>query len=219
MDSSFWSAVPEILWFLLAVTIFIALQRELRSLIRHVAVRIRSGASIEIGSFKLGSVKTVASMSTAPSPSAELIGLEEGPLPSGVFPEDLELANERARYYAQTRNVMLVHKLFKPTKQGQLYDVLLYVVPHYESTLLEVIRVDYFLGRYWNNSIFSSSERSLSFAIRTSAYGTFLCAAKVVFNDEASTVVHRYIDFEMGDLIVEQLTPASTGQPASPSAR
>jgi len=85
-------------------------------------------------------------------------------------------------------------------EDGQLYDILIYVIPH-KSSLAGVISVEYFFGTYWGNKIFPSHDRSRGFPIFTSAYGAFLCTAKVLFNDGTFVVISRYIDFEMGSCV------------------
>ena len=93
---------------------------------------------------------------------------------------------------------MLVHRLYRSREAGQLYDVVIYIVPHKEASLAGISRVEYFLGWYWGNKIFPSSDRSRGFAISTAAYGPMLCTAELFFNDGTSVILHRYIDFEMG---------------------
>jgi hypothetical protein len=105
---------------------------------------------------------------------------------------------ERRAYRQKARDVMLVHRLYKSREAGQLYDLVIYIVPDKEASLAGVTRVEYFLGIYWGNKIFPSVDRSRGFAIATAAYGPLLCTAEVFFNDETSVILHRYIDFEMG---------------------
>ncbi|PSL50003.1 hypothetical protein CLV51_1011345 [Chitinophaga niastensis] len=93
---------------------------------------------------------------------------------------------------------MLVHKIFKSTSDGQHYDLLIYVIPHNEASLIQVKSVEYFLGPFWGNQVFKTKNRSKGFAVKTSAYGEFLCTAKITFTDNQEMFVHRYIDFEMG---------------------
>jgi hypothetical protein len=95
---------------------------------------------------------------------------------------------------------MLVHRLYRSREVGQLYDLIIYVVPHKQASLEGVVRVEYFLGKYWHNKIFPSLDRSRGFPIRrTAAYGPLLCTAEVFFNDNTSVMLHRYLDFEMGN--------------------
>lgn len=93
---------------------------------------------------------------------------------------------------------MLVHRLYRSREERQLYDLVIYVTAHKEASLAGVKCVEYFLGRYWGNKVFPSTDRSRGFAIATAAYGPVLCSAEVFFNDGTSVMLHRYIDFEMG---------------------
>jgi hypothetical protein len=60
------------------------------------------------------------------------------PLPTGIQAaeqagnardDDGRRESEREKYYADSKRVMLVHKLWPSTEKGQVYDVLIYVVP------------------------------------------------------------------------------------------
>ena len=46
--------------------------------------------------------------------------------------------------------------------------------------------------------IFTSIDRARGFPITTSAYGPFMCTAKLYFTDGEEVMLHRYVDFEMG---------------------
>lgn len=121
---------------------------------------------------------------------------------------------------------MLVHKLFQSTEAGELYDILIYVVPTRKATLSGVSRVEYFFGGYgWQNRIFEAVDRSRGFPVLTAAYGPFLSTAEVFFTDGGSVMLHRYIDFEMGNAVVgydSHATPANhavTGESSRQKAR
>ena len=79
-----------------------------------------------------------------------------------------------------------------------LYDIQLYLVPHKGATLSNVARVEYYFGRHWGNRVFVSIDRSRGFPIATSAFGAFMCTAKLQFTDGGEVYVNRYVDFEMG---------------------
>jgi hypothetical protein len=196
-SGDYWAAIPGMLWFALALLLLLLLQGELRDLIRDLSWRMRSGAAVKIGSIELGAVTVVEDMSHREV--LDVIGSEDfgegrAPAPGG----DWERARERRAYYFEKRRIMLVHKLFRSSKPGQLYDVLIYVIPHREGSLAGVMTVEYFFGHYWGDRVFSSTDRGRGFPVKTSAYGPFLCTAKVIFNDEEHVMLHRYIDFEMG---------------------
>lgn len=98
------------------------------------------------------------------------------------------------------RGARLVHRLFRSTSPGELYQVVIYIVPHGSASLIAVSRVDYFFGRQSNNLVTQSIDRARGFAIRTAASHPFLCYAEVHFNDGEIAKLSRYIDFEMGDV-------------------
>jgi len=185
---SAWAVLPGLLWFVLVVVLLLVLRKELRQILTEFAWRLRSGAALKIASVELGSIVVV--------PGAEVSPKEKE---IGVRP-DADHARERegASYRNRARDIMLVHRLYRSREAGQLYDLVTYVVTHKEASLAGVSRVEYFLGRYWGNKIFPSTDRSRGFAIATSAYGPMLCTAEVFFNDSTSVILHRYIDFEMG---------------------
>jgi hypothetical protein len=97
---------------------------------------------------------------------------------------------------------MLVHRVVVSNKPDQLYDILIYLTPHPPSnaTLVGVTKVEYYFGKSWGQSIFTSVDRARGFAISTSAYGPFMCTAEIHFSDGDVAIVARYIDFEMGGL-------------------
>ena len=194
--SAVWAALPSLLWFGLAVILLLVLRKELRQILSEFAWRLRSGAALKIASVELGSIVVV--------PGGDVSKQEKE---IGVRPDANHVRErERAAYREEAHDVMLVHRLYKSREAGQLYDVVIYIVPHKEASLAGVTRVEYFLGWYWGNKIFPSLDRSRGFAITTAAYGPFLCTAEVFFNDGTSAMLHRYIDFEMG-----ASAPASAG--------
>ncbi|MCZ7600870.1 MAG: hypothetical protein M5U09_28295 [Gammaproteobacteria bacterium] len=83
-------------------------------------------------------------------------------------------------------------------KEGQEFDIFIYLIRHKSGDLSDVAKVEFFLGSYWGNEIIAGSRSGATLAIRTSAYAPFLCTCVVSFNDGGSCVLERYIDFEMG---------------------
>ena len=179
---------PDILWICFWLLLVLLLRKAIAEIIRSLLIRLKHGASVKIGSFELQGLK---------------ISVNNGSTNSHFqLSEDYggQREKERIYLYEKQRGVMLVHKIFKSQKEGQLYDILMYMIPHKNSNLIQVTSVDYSFGRMWNNKIFTTADRSNGFAIATSAYGPFLCSAKINFNDGKSETVFRYIDFEMGDV-------------------
>lgn len=193
-----WTAIPSTLWVLLVAIVLYCLRSSLLELIEQLIARVRAGASLKFGSVEVGEIRIAQNF--VPSPAISSSVPESAVQSGGVALEPLaeDLARAREFYYFQSRRIMLVHRLFRSAKPGQVYDVLIYLVPHSGGSLIEVVSVDYFLGRYWGNLVFNSLDRSRGFQIMTAAYGSFLCGARVRFNDGTHCDVFRYIDFEMG---------------------
>lgn len=138
-------------------------------------------------------------------PGLEQVGAEAARGNDGGIPnEAAEWERTRSSIYAEARKVMLVHALQPSNKRGQKYDVFIYVLRHpdgeYSADLSDITSVDFYLGRYWGNKIFKGSWSGRYLGIRTSVYGSFLCVCKVTFVDGGTALLHRYIDFEMGEL-------------------
>jgi hypothetical protein len=202
-DSSagnFWSALPSILWAALVAAAVYYRREELSQILSQLLLRLRAGAPMKVGAVEIGAIQTAQWHTPAPTSESSFIpeGFpNEDPGGPGVI-VDPGFKIARETYYSQTRKLMLVHRLFRSTKPDQVYDVLIYLSPHGDSSLASVVRAEYYFGRYWGYKVFESLDRSKGFPVLTSAYGTFLCACRVTFNDGTQEVVFRYIDFEMG---------------------
>ena len=188
--TSFWPVLPSMMWFALTVVLLIMFGKRLSKLLTALMWRIRSGASIKFASFELGAVVVSQSQDQKVSKREKMIGVRTD--------EGNSREKERRAYRDRSRDIMLVHRLYRSRETGQLYDLIIYVIPHKKASLAGVSRVEYFLGRYWGNKIFPSTDRSRGFVIATAAYGPMLCTAEVFFNDGTSVILHRYLDFEMG---------------------
>ena len=181
-----WSALPSFLWVALIVAGFVIFRSQFTAMLTHLNRRLRAGAPVKLGTVELGAIRTSprpldSSVSAAPSSAAAVARQKE-----------------RDGLYAEARGVMLVHQLFRSDTPGQHYDILIYVIPHKDSPLVQVTKVEYFLGHFWGNEVFTSTDRAHGFSLLTSAYGSFLCTAHVYFNDGTFCALDRYIDFEMG---------------------
>lgn len=187
---------PDLLWIFFWVLLLVITKDFIKTAIITLLNRLKHGAGIKIGSFELQELKVKAG----------------GQIQNKRFrtSEDLNNVreNERASLYSQQRGAMLVHKLYKSQKTEQLYDILIYLIPKKGCNLIQVTSVDYYFGKSWGRQIFTSNDRSNGFAIVTSAYGPFLCTAKINFNDGKNETAYRFIDFEMGDvaLVVDDKT-------------
>lgn len=191
-DAAVWTAVPSIVWVFLIAGVIWWLRFELKSLLSALISRVKSGGPFKVGFVEIG-------------PSSGMVA-KPGDFSSedtrvGVYVDkDGTRVAERDALYQSARDVMLVHRLQRSSQDRQLYDILIYVIPHKGASLAGVSKVEYFFGHYWGNKIFPSNDRSRGFPIVTSAYGPFLCTARVHFNDGSIVTLSRYLDFEMGGL-------------------
>lgn len=184
------SAIPTFLWCLLICGTLISFRDELRSVLRMLIARLRVGGSVKLGSIEVGAVIATPAR------------IEKAEQSRTARSDDGRRQRERADYYDRARRVMLVHRLSPSTEEGQLYDILIYVVPAIQGSLASVAQVEYFFGAFgWKNQIFTAFDRSRGFPVLTAAYGPFLCTAEVTFTDGVSVMLHRFIDFEMGNLV------------------
>ena len=184
--SNFWSALPTILWVGLILLGFIMFRDQCRAFCVHLTRRLRSGAAVKLGAIELGAIRVSQrpSDSRLPVPTSDAAAMAR--------------ASERDKIYAEARGAMLVHRLFRSDNARQHYDILIYVIPHKDASFAQVTKVEYFLGHYWGNQVFTSSDRAHGFPLLTSAYGSFLCTAHVHFTSGEPARLSRYIDFEMG---------------------
>ncbi len=179
---------PDLFWIMFWLIIFFSVRKFILTALATMLNRLKHGAGIKIGSFEIDSLKV--------APNSQI---KNNHFKTEKDKDDLR-DTDRNNYYKVQRGAMLVHKIFKSQKDGQLYDILIYIVPKKDCNLIQVSSVDYYFGKFWNQNIYTSSDRSNGFAIATSAYGAFLCTAKLNFNDGTSETVYRFIDFEMGDV-------------------
>jgi hypothetical protein len=191
-DSTFWSAVPSIVWVLLITAVVLWLGSELKELLSAFISRIKAGGQLKAGWFEIGPASGLVAVANDFSQEDSRVGV--------YIDSDGRREKERAALRQSARDVMLVHRLQRSKQDRQLYDILIYVLPHKSASLAGVKTVEYYFGKYWKSKIYPSSDRSRGFPIVTSAYGPFLCTALVNFNDGTTTTLSRYIDFEMGGL-------------------
>lgn len=186
------NVISTLIWVGFLSGILYVFQRELRGLFDALLGRLRQGASVKFGSIEVGAVVNALPSAMEKTEQASVWRSDD----------DGTRHAERSAYYEQTRRVMLVHKLFPATESGELYDILIYVIPSKDGTLAGVQRVEYFFDGYgWKNRVFTASDRSRGFPILTAGYGPFLCTAELFFTDANSVMFHRYIDFEMGNVV------------------
>lgn len=191
-EPAFWSALPNIFWVVAISAAIIYFHEEIGCLFRALAMRIRDGSQLKIGGIE------IAQSSGLVVHQGRFSKDEDSRI--GVYHDEGERAKHRNALYDEARGTMLVHRIQRSPKEGQLYDIIIYIVPHKDSGLNGVVKVEYFLGHFWSDRVFPSSDRARGFPLVTSAYGPFMCTAKVKFNDGYEAVISRYIDFEMGQV-------------------
>ncbi|MBL0745355.1 pYEATS domain-containing protein [Chryseolinea lacunae] len=180
---------PDLLWILFWILLFWILRSHIHSFCKGIILRMRQGSRFKFGAFEIDSI-SVSNSSGTSNPLFE------------VTKDDNQRTwgHSRDKIYAQSHGVMLVHRIMKSNEPDQIYDLIMYVIPHSKSTLFGVKSVQYFFGEHWGSKIYESFDRANGFPIATSAYKPFLCYAKLNFSDGESAIVHRYIDFELGDV-------------------
>ena len=191
MNAAFWSAVPALAWVsFLSVTTFV-FRADIREIVRSLRMRVQRGAAFRVAGVEIGAVVALPSH------------LEKTQVAKTFKSDDGRRRTDREVEYARCRRAMLVHKLLPSSEEGELYDILIYVIPAFRGSLAGLQRVEYYFGGYgWKERIFVAADRSRGFPVLTAAYGPFLCSAEFFFNDSTSVVMHRYIDFEMGNCVV-----------------
>ncbi len=191
-DSAIWAAVPSIVWVLLIAGLIWWLRTELKALLSALVNRVKSGGPLKVGPFEIGPASGLVAAPGDFSQEDSRVGVH--------VDTDGVRSRERDALYQAARSVMLVHRLQRSSQDRQLYDILIYVIPHKSTSLAGVTMVEYFFGHYWGNKIYPSTDRSRGFPVVTSAFGPFLCTARVSFNDGTTVTLSRYIDFETGAL-------------------
>ena len=190
LDQAVWGAVPSMIWAVAIALLVYWFKAEFKQLFSALVARLKSGSSIKLAGLEIGAASGLV---------ATHGGFSNNDSQVGVYKDNGSREAHRNKLYGECRGVMLVHRLQHSTSDGQLYDVLIYLIPHKTTSFAGVSSVEYFFGSFWGDKVFPSQDRSRGFPIVTSAYGPFLCTAKVNFNDGTDVMLSRYIDFEMGN--------------------
>ncbi|MCM2307940.1 MAG: hypothetical protein NDI91_10815 [Sulfuritalea sp.] len=191
-DQAVWSAVPTGLWVLFLIGFIAYFRTEIREVFSALIARLKDGASLKVIGVEIGASSGVVAAPGNFTDEDSRVGVHKD--------DDGSRQSERNKLKEICKGIMLVHRLQRSSQVGQLYDIIMYVIPHRGSSLASVSQIEYFFGHYWGDKIYPSSDRSRGFPIVTSAYGPFLCTAKLHFNDGTTATISRYIDFEMGNL-------------------
>ncbi|MBI5789020.1 MAG: hypothetical protein HZA78_09220 [Candidatus Schekmanbacteria bacterium] len=116
------------------------------------------------------------------------------------------LAVVRKDIYAHNRGYFIGHVLEPSKKEGQEYDIFIYLIRHIsnnhedncEDNYEDVSKAEFFFGHYWGNKLFEGTKVGNLIGVKTSAYGPFLALCKITFKDGSNVLLNKYIDFEMG---------------------
>lgn len=106
--------------------------------------------------------------------------------------------------YRDQRGYFVAHILEPTRKHDQEFDIFIFLVKHKSEDHSDIKSAEFFFGKYWNNKVFKGSKIGNYIGIRTSAYGPFLCTCKITFSDDSTSMVYRYIDFEMGHALTSR---------------
>lgn len=99
--------------------------------------------------------------------------------------------------YSANHGLFLVHTLSPSRTPGQRFDIFIYVRKHKAPDTPEIAFAEFFLGKYWGNTVFRVANKGGLVGLATSAYGEFLCVCRVTLNDKDGTqlMLDRYVDF------------------------
>ena len=117
-----------------------------------------------------------------------------------------ERYRDRSAHYMASDYVQLAHVLAPSEREGQDFEIFIYLVRHkphdlYKASFKDVKSAEFFLGSYWGNEIFEAARVGDTLGIRVAAYGPFLATCKLTFSDGRTRMIYRYIDFEMGEAL------------------
>jgi hypothetical protein len=192
LDAGIYAVGQTLIWIFLFVVGMLLVKRQIGVLFNAILLRLRSGASVRVGSLELGALPQVHQGGGV---SKRVRGIVETREDDGSFDQS------RNSFRTEFRNLFLVHRIAPSNDPEQLYDIVIYIVPSLRHGSLScVIAVEYYMGRYWGRTVFRSIDRATGFLIATAAYAPFTCTARVHFSDGTSVFLHRYVDFEMGQL-------------------
>lgn len=184
-DAGIYDMMPEVLVVLFVVATAVWARKPLKSILDGFATRVKRGAAVRIGQFQIGALRV--SNTSLPQPK----GIE--------CHKDIGREADRNKVYARTRQTFIAVQLYPAEDPDQLYDVLMYVVRH-KANLSEISHVEYYFGAAWGHGVYTSKDRIKGFPIVATAYGPFLCHARVHFSDGGQSDTWRYVDFDTGML-------------------
>lgn len=104
----------------------------------------------------------------------------------------------RIHVYQRNRGLFLIHRWLPSATPGQVADIQIELHQHGEGPLTRgtVREVQYHLGPRFTNKTIRKRNRKENFRLEVSAYGPFLCLARVLFTGGSPPLdLGRYIDF------------------------
>jgi hypothetical protein len=132
-----------------------------------------------------------------------------------VFDPIFEMEREREKIYRDNRFMVLVHELTPSSKPGFKYDISIYAKRHKRrggsDDIFDVVKAEFYFGKSFGGQIFTGQRKGDVIGVTTSAYGTFLCICRITFEDGEKIMIHRFIDFEMGDVVQKILEKGVAG--------
>ena len=206
--STFRDYVPlfqTIIWVFLIILVFIVFFKPVNDILESINTRIEKGGGIKAsaGGATLELPEFVHDLQKVePSDHKLTITGKSDQIPPWIA--------KRNEIYLHNRDYFLVHVL-EPSKQNnQNFDIFMFLVKHggkfkHEgiNSFIEIDYAEFFLGKAWGDRVFKVQNEGKPIGLSTSAYGTFLAICRVVFKDGYVAILDRYIDFEMGELVVE----------------
>lgn len=130
----FWTIVPTLLWICFLGGIAFFFRKEVRSLLSALLGRVQHGASMRLAGVEIGSSVALPN---------QVLKSEHS---KTAKQDDGSRQLERDKYYENARRVMLVHRLFPSTEPGQVYEILIYLLPARSATLAGVKELSIFLA-------------------------------------------------------------------------
>jgi hypothetical protein len=181
--------------------VFLIIRKPLTGMLEAFARQISSGARLKYGELEFTGVNVVD----------QTVEVLKG---NSVLkdPASKELYEERSGEYEKSCDIFLVHKIRHSSARGRRdssgrrFDIELSLISHKgRGRLTDVDVVEYYFGQYFGDapygSVYKVSDPNGGFAVVTSAYGEFLCLAKVHFRNGKVVSLERYIDFAMSPVL------------------
>lgn len=191
------------LWISFWLALFLFSRRPLTNLVDSIRRRITSGAGLKVTVPSGLSVELRASNQDLPAVPPTGVRFDTRSEPRSLP----DWARERQAIGRQQRGVHLAHTLAPSDAPGQIYDLYVYLVGwardrfDLPNDLTDIARAEFYLGPAWRDEIILAESNGGRIGFRTSAYAPALCLCRVTFKDGHTTLVTRYLDFEMGQAV------------------